>query len=60
MSELEQFHDGDDADSRWSQCCQLFGINKKKTGIDETVPIFGIKTPLYQYQAFALYLAMIT
>jgi hypothetical protein len=45
--------------SRWRECCQMFGIDPKETGNDEEVKIYGIKTPLYQYQALGVYWAML-
>lgn len=44
--------------SEWIACCSFFGIDPTQTGLDDTVPIFGLSTPLYQYQAFAVYWQM--
>jgi hypothetical protein len=57
LPELAQLTDlpnpGDDT-VRWKECCQIFGIDPSKTGIEESVTIAGLKTPIYQYQAFGI------
>ena len=63
MPELTQMYDdGDDSDpdgnSPWKSCCELFQINPTETDIDERVVITGLKTPIYQYQAFGVYWQM--
>ena len=44
---------------RWLDCCRLFQIDPSETGMKERVRIAGIKQPLFQYQAFAVYWQMI-
>jgi len=39
---------------RWKECCEMFAIDPSKTGIEERVTIAGLKTPIYQYQAFGI------
>lgn len=46
--------------SRWEECCTLFNLDPAKTDISERVHIVGLKTPLYQYQLFAVYWQMHT
>ncbi|KAK0103145.1 hypothetical protein ONS96_005754 [Cadophora gregata f. sp. sojae] len=63
MPELTQMHDhGDGIDphgrSPWEACCELFQIDPTKTSIDERVSVTGLKTPIYQYQAFGVYWQM--
>jgi hypothetical protein len=61
MPALKQLHTpGTNNLSRWQECCLLFRIDPDKTGIDERVAIAGIQTPLFQYQAFAVYWQMKT
>jgi len=45
---------------RWKQCCAMFQIDYMKIGIDELVHVAGLKTPLYQYQAFGVWWQMYT
>ena len=63
MPELTQMYDdGDDSDpdgnSPWKSYCELFQIDPTETDIDERVVITGLKTPIYQYQAFGVYWQM--
>ncbi|RDL38740.1 uncharacterized protein BP5553_03080 [Venustampulla echinocandica] len=46
--------------SRWQECCRMFQINPDNVGVDERVKITGLKSQLYQYQAFAIYWQMTT
>lgn len=46
--------------SLWEQCCLLFQIEPQKTEVNEMVAIAGLKHPLYQFQAFAVYWQMVT
>ena len=38
----------------------MFGIDTTKTGLNEVVTIAGLKTKIYQYQAFGVYWQMLT
>ncbi|KAG4442008.1 hypothetical protein IFR05_002476 [Cadophora sp. M221] len=63
LPELTQMHSYVDNPGRvfggpWEACCELFQINPTKTSVDERVRIAGLKTPLYQYQAFGVYWQM--
>ncbi|KAH7330505.1 hypothetical protein BKA65DRAFT_434313 [Rhexocercosporidium sp. MPI-PUGE-AT-0058] len=42
----------------WEACCELFQIDPTKTSVNERVAIAGLKTPIYQYQAFGVYWQM--
>ncbi|KAF4630325.1 hypothetical protein G7Y89_g7820 [Cudoniella acicularis] len=59
-SELSQLMPKGQVDdlSRWRECCAMFQINPDKTGMDERVRIAGLKTQLYQYQAFGVWWQM--
>lgn len=50
----------DDPVKRWQECCRLFRIDFKKTGINERVKVAGLRNPLYQYQAFGVYWQMMS
>ncbi|KAG0648026.1 hypothetical protein D0Z07_5774 [Hyphodiscus hymeniophilus] len=58
MPELAQLQTTDcfyeDNMDRWKECCKMFGIDPDKTGIDERVTVAGLKTRIYQYQAFGV------
>jgi len=57
MPELAQFQNPDNPDARflrWETCCEMFRIDPNQTGIDERVIIAGLKTKVYQYQAFGI------
>jgi hypothetical protein len=57
MPELAQLKDPeypDDNLHRWKECCKMFRIDPEKTSIDELVTIVGLKTKIYQYQAFGI------
>ncbi|KUJ17485.1 uncharacterized protein LY89DRAFT_781683 [Mollisia scopiformis] len=58
MDELIQMTTPTDPFERWQACCRLFRIDSTKTGINERVPVAGLKHPLYQYQAFGVYWQM--
>ncbi|KAK2626435.1 hypothetical protein QTJ16_003610 [Diplocarpon rosae] len=63
IGELGQLNDPKDADgnlSRWADCCAMFRINPSETQVGGIVRIAGLKTALYQYQAFGVYWQMIT
>ena len=47
-------------DQRWRDCCKVFDIDPRKTSLAETVQIAGLKTKIYQYQAFGAYWQMLT
>jgi hypothetical protein len=59
MKELSQIRPSVDS-ARWTDCCQTFQINPHETGLSETVKLVGLKTPLYQYQAYGAYWQMKT
>jgi hypothetical protein len=46
--------------SPWEECCRLFSHNPTDTKIDSTMTIVGLKTQIYQYQAFGVYWQMLT
>jgi hypothetical protein len=58
MPELTQLQNPDCLDEdkmyRWKECCKMFGIDPDKTSIDERVAVAGLKTRIYQYQAFGV------
>ena len=41
--------------NRWSNCSRLFLLNPLKTGSDQRIYIFGLKTPLFPYQGFGVF-----
>lgn len=55
MDELTQMASGENPLERWQQCCAFFGLDWKQTGKNERVTLAGLKTPLYQYQAFGIF-----
>jgi hypothetical protein len=57
LPELSQF--GNDL-SKWNECCATFGIDPRKTALDETVFVAGLRTKIYQYQAFGVYWQLMT
>jgi hypothetical protein len=57
MPELAQLYDSDHPEDdmhRWKECCAMFRLDPAKTGIEELVTIAGLKTKIYQYQAFGI------
>ncbi|KAH8592808.1 hypothetical protein B0O99DRAFT_674250 [Bisporella sp. PMI_857] len=46
--------------TRWEECCLLFNMDTAKTGVEERVQLAGLKQPLFQYQAFAVFWQMST
>ncbi|TVY73465.1 DNA excision repair protein ERCC-6-like [Lachnellula suecica] len=63
LPELTQFQDPEHPEDdlyRWKECCRLFQIDPTATGIDERVFVAGLRTKIYQYQAFGIYWQMIT
>lgn len=42
-------------EGRWEVCARLFCHDPKQTGITETIGIRGLKTRLYLYQAFGVF-----
>ncbi|CZT04000.1 uncharacterized protein RAG0_10595 [Rhynchosporium agropyri] len=63
MPELTQMYDHGGTSTPlgsgpWEACCELFQIDPLNTSVDARVTIAGIKTPLYQYQAFGVYWQM--
>lgn len=57
LPELNQLKDPSNTEEdlhRWKECCKMFRIDPTKTRIDELVPIAGLKTKIYQYQAFGV------
>lgn len=44
--------------SRWEECCRLFRRDAEDTKLDSVVQIAGLKTSIYQYQAFGVYWQM--
>ncbi len=43
---------------RWPKCCAMFNINPATLKRHEQVAVYGLRTKLYQYQAFAVYWQM--
>ncbi|KAJ5053758.1 uncharacterized protein L3040_000049 [Drepanopeziza brunnea f. sp. 'multigermtubi'] len=63
IGELGQLRDPKDTAgtlTRWTECCAMFRIDPSETKMGEVVRIVGLKTPLYQYQAFGVYWQMVT
>lgn len=44
---------------RWQNCCKMFDIDPAKTALSDTVHIAGLKTKVYQYQAYGAYWQML-
>jgi hypothetical protein len=44
---------------RWLDCCRLFQIDPNATGMKDRVHVAGLRKPLFQYQAFAVYWQMV-
>ncbi|PMD37183.1 hypothetical protein L207DRAFT_599534 [Hyaloscypha variabilis F] len=59
MKELCQIRPRIDS-ARWIDCCRLFDIKPADTGLNSTVELAGLKTHLYQYQAYSVYWQMKT
>jgi hypothetical protein len=59
MEELNQIQPTADS-HRWIECCRMFRSNPYETGLNETITLAGLNTPLYQYQAFSVYWQMKT
>jgi SNF2 family DNA or RNA helicase len=45
---------------RWIDCCHLFQFDPQEVGLDERVKLAGLRTSLYQYQAYGVYWQMKT
>ncbi|TAQ91345.1 hypothetical protein B7494_g362 [Chlorociboria aeruginascens] len=45
---------------QWAQCSLMFYIDGRRQGIADMVKIAGLKSPIYQYQALAVYWQMHT
>lgn len=61
LGQLTDWYGEDQTDmTRWIDCCRVFQIDPSETGMDERVYVAGLKHPLFQYQAFAVYWQMIT
>jgi len=59
MKELCQIRSKVDS-ARWIDCCRLFDIKPADTGLNSTVELAGLKSRIYQYQAYAVYWQMKT
>jgi SNF2 family DNA or RNA helicase len=46
--------------ARWIDCCHLFQLDPQEVGLDERVKLAGLRTSLYQYQAYGVYWQMKT
>ncbi|KAE9363422.1 hypothetical protein N431DRAFT_357289 [Stipitochalara longipes BDJ] len=60
LTQLKNSTGAHDAVSRWEECCAMFRHDPKETGTDKLVTITGLKTKIYQYQAFGVYWQMMT
>lgn len=46
--------------ARWIDCCHLFQLDPQEMGLNEKVKLAGLRTSLYQYQAYGVYWQMKT
>src|SRR5688500_15927947 len=62
LPELTQIDDPAHSDQhlRWIECCKMFNLDPLQTALEELVEIAGLKTKIYQYQAFGVYWQMMT
>lgn len=62
MPELTQIDDPDQPGEhlRWKACCKMFNLDPSRTALEELVVVAGLKTKIYQYQAFGVYWQMMT
>jgi hypothetical protein len=43
----------------WEECCRMFRIDPEKKTPNDRVPIAGLRSPLYQFQAFGVFWQMV-
>src|SRR4051812_47078665 len=60
LTQLKSGSDTGNSSARWEACCHMFNIDPTQAELNQHVPIAGLKTPVYQYQAFGVYWQMIT
>jgi SNF2-related domain len=60
LNQIKDSKGSDETIKRWKLCCLVFQIDPSKTGINETVKLEGLKSSLYQYQAYGVYWKMRT
>ncbi|CZT12306.1 uncharacterized protein RCO7_09039 [Rhynchosporium graminicola] len=60
LAQLAAPGDAPDSTARWNECCLMFRVDPKNTGIENKVKIAGLKTSIYQYQALGVYWQMVT